>query len=627
MHKNKEVVYKHPDYIGDKIATEDGSTTLVEMLFNIAKKHENKDFLGTIQNGTEKIEYETFGEVCKKMTKLGKSLREIVNEENKNKAKNDDKEIIGIYSVNRAEWIIAEYAIYISNATNCPLYSTFGAESIMHIFSETEMQFCFVSGQKAESLYKDIISFDKFNLKAIICFDTISDDLYRKYELQNIKVLYYKDLHSVANKNEDCQNNNDSFDLPSDLPKKEDLATICYTSGTSGKPKGVLLTHTNFITATIGFMSASDEHAVFDIKKDDVYISYLPLAHVMERVCVTMIIAHVAKIVFYRGNPKILQQDIKIIKPTVFVGVPRVFNVFKQKIEEVINSKPFFVRWLINTAIKYKIKQQSKGIYTNYVLDTLIFNKVKNQFGGRIRGSLNGSAPLSKSVAEYLQAVLCTRIFQGYGQTEGTAANIIMSKGDYTNDGVGIPCTSNLVKLIPIENYSGNKGEICLKGNNITKGYYKREDLNSSTFSDGWLLTGDIGAYEDGKFKIIGRRKEIFKTSLGEYIIPEKIEDVYKKECIDDIVITGRSHGDYIVALVVCKNDNVQEDEILNKIQSIGEKACKDGKILKYEIPKKIHVLRHDFDFYGEMHTPTMKKKRSKIECYFEKEIDLLYDK
>ncbi|EJW01458.1 hypothetical protein EDEG_00450 [Edhazardia aedis USNM 41457] len=283
--------------------------------------------------------------------------------------------------------------------------------------------------------------------------------------------------------------------------------------------------------------------------------------------------------------------------------------------------------------VKYKIFWQKRGYYKSYLLDSLIFNKIRNEFGGKLKVAMNGSAPLASSVSEYLQAVMSMRIVQGYGQTEATAANILTNLGDYSNDRVGIPFPTNLVKLIPTEDYDGTlKGEICLKGPNVTSGYYKRSQMSDSLFTqDGWLKTGDIGeinnSYQDIlAFKIVGRRKEIFKTSLGEYIIPEKIENLFKGGHIEDILITGLSYGNYIVALVVCKDKNVSVTELQNYVKQRGDELYKQSALTRYEIPRKIYVLRNDFENFGELLTPTMKKKRNKIETFFEAEIKELYD-
>ncbi|KAM0675782.1 Long-chain-fatty-acid--CoA ligase 5 [Gurleya vavrai] len=201
-----------------------------------------------------------------------------------------------------------------------------------------------------------------------------------------------------------------------------------------------------------------------------------------------------------------------------------------------------------------------------------------------------------------------------------------MTIHDTNNNGVGIPFPPNQIKLIPTEDYSGNEGEICIRGNNVCKGYYKREELNDTTFKDGWLLTGDIASVKDETFTIIGRKKENFKTSYGEYIVPEKLENLLKGGVIEDILIAGRRDKEFIVAIVVCKNEKIDALQILEKLKSRGAELVKKNQIMSFEIPKKIHVIRQDFDSFGEMLTPTMKKKRSKIEKHFELEIDGLYD-
>ncbi|KAF7680939.1 Long-chain-fatty-acid--CoA ligase 6, partial [Astathelohania contejeani] len=227
---------------------------------------------------------------------------------------------------------------------------------------------------------------------------------------------------------------------------------------------------------------------------------------------------------------------------------------------------------------------------------------------------------------QYLQAVLSCPIYEGYGQTEGTAANIVQPTTCYEPGLVGIPFPVNLIKLAPVEGYKENEGEICIKGNNITSGYYKREDLNSELFDEeGFLKTGDIGRMVNGMFKIVGRKKDIFKTSLGEYIIPEKVEEALKGGYIEDILVVGNRYGDYVAALVVCKDKAISQNDILKMISGVGSQMVAKGAITRYEVPKKIYVLRENFEHYGEFLTPTGKKKRYFIESYFKDEISALF--
>lgn len=653
-------IFSSPDYIGESIALQDKSETLLDMFMNLYKTHKDDDFIGTIDYESQKVVYENRHDSFEKMFRIGDFLR-------KQGLKTTGSRIVGIFSVNRAEWIICEYGIYMANMTNCPLYSTFGAESILHILKETEMVICFLSGVKAVSLYEEVIKDAKHDLRMIVTFDPLEEDLITKYREKGIVVVSYNGIISKndaenlkdpnSNKSTEGVSNpksiigtnttyneieegydeeicvaNQSLDKVQqlskwDLPVGNSIATICYTSGTSGLPKGVILTHTNFIVQIAAFSFPKVHSKMLIIQEDDIYISYLPLAHVMERVCMMVCIACRAKVAFFGGNPKSLQTDIKIIKPTFFVGVPRVFNAFTERIQDAIGKKNCILRAIVKYAIRSKISKQKKGKYTHWFWDKLIFNKIKKEFGGKIRGCLNGSAPLAGHVVEFMQVIFSSRIFQGYGQTEGTAANILMTLDDFENERVGIPFPSNLVKLSPTEDYLGGmKGEICLKGNNISPGYYKREDLNKETFTDEWLKTGDIGVIEDGVFKIVGRRKEIFKMSQGEYIIPDKIENILREGIIEDIIVTGRSSEDYLIAIVVCKKENVTEKRILKHLKFLGEQALKKGLITRFEIPKKVLVIRQDFETYGEMLTPTMKKKRSKIESLFENEIRNLYE-
>ncbi|TBU12483.1 long-chain-fatty-acid-CoA ligase [Hamiltosporidium tvaerminnensis] len=596
--------YSHVAYDPDIKATKEGSETLLELFEFVCRSNPEKDFIGFIEN--EKLYWLTYKEILERTTKLSRFLKMLVS----------PKETIGIYSVNRPEWIITEQAIYMVNCVNCPLYSTFGIESLKHILNETEMKVCLMSGLKAISFYKEVLQNTKTHLTDIICYDELDSQICKNYKSKNIRIHFLEDIL-----NEDFVDTNLK---DYGRPGGEDLATICYTSGTSGCPKGVLQTHRNFISTVSSFTMSGATDSIFSLNDSDVYISYLPLAHVMERIIFSVLMHVGSKIAFYNGNPKRLQTDMKIIKPTFFAGVPRVFDVFKEKIMEKINEKNFFLRFIFNLALRYKIYQVRKGNFICKFLDKYIFNKVKEEFGGKIRACLSGSAPLSPSVCEFLQAVLSCPIIEGYGQTEAIGANILKPTTCPDVGVVGIPFPVNAVKLIPWDKYpGGTEGEILLKGPNITKGYYKKPDLTEETFTkDGWLRTGDIGSYSNGNFKIIGRRKEIFKTSLGEYIIPEKVETALKGGILNDILIVGREFCNYIIGLVVCTDCTIDLEEIYKKTIEMGNKKFLEGGLTRFEIPSKIIVLRKEFDTFGEFVTPTGKKKRSLIEKYFEEDID-----
>ncbi|KAF7683421.1 Long-chain-fatty-acid--CoA ligase 5 [Astathelohania contejeani] len=609
--KMRENIYKHPSYDSNRKALKDGSTTLLEMWKNLANTRRNEEVFGKI-NAFSKVIWYNWNEADAMMKKLASFLAKITQ-------KND---LIGIYSVNRVEWLISEYAIYEINCITCPLYSTFGVEAVRHILNETEMKVCIASIVKAKELLKNIISKYSTKLTDIIIMDSdINDEsLIELYNEKGIKIHYWNDI---------MEKDMDIGVLEEiDKPTGDDLATICYTSGTSGIPKGVMLTHTNFISTMAGFSVGIESKTYPMLSEGEIYFSYLPLAHVMERLCVNVSLSTKGKIAFFRGNTKDFQLECKIVRPDYIIGVPRVFNSIKEKVESAVKAKGMLIYLVFKLALQYKIFKQKFGVFKCEILDYLIFSRIKNEFGGRIKGILSGSASLNPEVLGFLQAVFSIRVHEGYGQTESTAASIIVPTDCLEKGIVGIPFPTNLVKLTPVNGYENNEGEICLKGPNITKGYFKRDDLTRELFDDeGFLRTGDIGSIENGIFSIIGRKKEIFKTSLGEYIIPEKVEDALRCDIISDILIVGRMYEDYIVALVISKDTTIGENEIFMKINSRGLELVNKGVIMKYEIPRKIYVLRQGFEEYGDFLTPTGKKKRKAIEEHFKSKIDSLYNK
>ncbi|KAF7678816.1 Long-chain-fatty-acid--CoA ligase 5 [Astathelohania contejeani] len=603
--KRDDGSYQHPLYVDGEDMTVNSSRTLLECLMKKCESSLKNDFIARIEINKKLLWY-TYEDFMNQVKSLATYLHSFVKKD----------ELIGIFSINRIEWLISEYASYMTHTINCPLYSTFGVESLLHILNETEMRICIISGSKAVSLYEDIISKNKTKLTDLILMDPIEEKYLDLYLKNGIKIHSWNDIMNI--------NINNELLNTIKKPSENDIATICYTSGTSGIPKGVILTHKNFISSMSTFVKEKYKESVFNLKGEDYYLSYLPLAHVLERICISSMIPIGAKIIFYSGNPKNLQSDMKIAKPTLFTGVPRVFNVFKEAISKTIREKGIVVNFLFNLAVKYKIFFQKYGIFKNFILDALFFNKVKKEFGGKISVMLSGSAPLKPEVLKYLQAVFACPIYEGYGQTEAVATNILQPTTCYKPGMVGVPYPVNIIKLVPIEGYSSNEGEICIKGDNITKGYFKRNDVLFD--KEGYLKTGDIGRIEDGIFKIIGRKKEIFKTSLGEYIIPEKVENALIEDCIDDVLIVGREYEDYIVALIVCKNKQISEEDVLKIINAIGLNKVNQGVITKYEIPKRIVVLREEFMNYGEFITPTGKKRRKLIEHYFKNEISALFN-
>lgn len=606
------------DKLGCK--TKDGSSTMLQILQNKVRDSPNIDMLGTIvkENNTLTVKYKTPVEIYENVKNLGSFLETIT----------EDNDIIGIYSVNREEWVVAEYASYLIHCRNCPLFSTFTPDALRKILTETEIKVLVASADKAKSLLVNVLLDDPHNIKHIILIDE-DDELIEKFKKINIKAYFLKD---ILNKKWPTSTRVE--------PSPDDVATICYTSGTSGNPKGVLLTHKNIMSSVNAFSRNTDKNNYPVLAGDDIYISYLPLPHVFERVCFTTSLYCGIKIAFYSGDPKNLQNDMKLIKPTFIVTVPRVLNIFMEKIKATVEKKNFFIRLLFSLAVSFKCWRIRKtGNYKCWLLDKLVFNKIASEFGGSIRTSLCGGASLNPEVLVFMQAVLCIKIFQGYGQTEGFAANIVLPFNSNKFDSVGIPFGPTEVKLQKIHGYDvsdtgidmtkGEVGQILMRGNSVTQGYFKKPEETKNAFTDdGWLITGDIGYVENGYFKIIGRIKDVFKTSFGEYIIPEKVENLLTGGIINDIFVTYSQFSDYLLAIVVCLDKSISRQEIIDCINERGKRYVSEKLMARYEIPTYFIIINEPFQELdnGNLITPSLKKRRNFIVEYFKDKISAEFD-
>ena len=603
--KYKDGVYTHILYEKTLQACNYFPKTFLEIIEKRVAERPNSELFGTIINN--KITYETTKDIYQKIQTLAVFLRNYTVE----------KDIIGIYSVNRVEWAISEYAGYMVNCINVPLYSTFQPEALQFALNQTKMKILFASDQKAEALYNTILKTKKLNLEYLILFDK-NDRVKALYETIKIKVFYFSDI--IAQRS--------TYEYNDRKPTENDIASICYTSGTSGVPKGVILKHGGFCTHLCGFNIAAKENLFLNIE-GSTSISYLPLAHVFERICFSGLITLNGRVGFFQGNPKTIQKDYEIIKPTFIAAVPRVLNLFESKINEEIAKLNFLIRLIFNIALWFKKREVRNGKVNNWLLDTLIFNKIKMKFGNKLEYCLCGGAAIKSETLEFLQATLSCKIFQGYGLTEGLAANIVQPITCFDLNTVGVPYPTCRVRLNPVETYpEPNYGELLLNGPSITEGYYKDEEDTNKLFieinGERWLRTGDIFKFENDRFYFVARSKELFKTSYGEYIVPEMIENYFIGGPIEDIFITGTKYSDYLCAIVFCSDVQQRNKQTLMQyINTLGERLVKDKKIVKYEIPKAIVIVNKPFIELnnGKLITPSFKKKRNEFFNYFETEI------
>lgn len=544
---------------------------------------------------------------------------------------------VGIFAQNRPEWIISELACYTYSMVAIPLYDTLGAEAVIYIINKADIAAVICdTPEKASVLLENMEKSLTPSLKLIILMDPFKEDLKERGEKSGVEVLSFSDAENIGKEN---------FRKPVP-PEPENLGIICFTSGTTGDPKGAMLTHQNVVSNASAFLRCV-EHT-FVPTPEDVSISYLPLAHMFERVVQTVVYSTGAKVGFFQGDIRLLQDDMKTLKPTMFPVVPRLLNRVYDKVQN--EAKTPLKKFLLNLAISCKFSEVKRGIIRkNSLWDKLIFAKIQNNLGGNVRIMVTGAAPISAPVLTFLRAALGCPVYEAYGQTECTAGCTLTSPGDWKPGHVGVPLACNHVKLEDVADMNyfsvNGEGEVCIKGTNVFKGYLKDPAKTAEALDeDGWLHTGDIGRWlPNGTLKIVDRKKNIFKLAQGEYIAPEKIENIYiRSRLVLQVFVHGESLRSSLVAVVVpdsdvlpsfaaklgvkgsfeelCQNQAVKE-AILQDMQKLG----KESGLKSFEQVKSIFLHSEPFSIENGLLTPTLKAKRGDLSKYFETQINSLY--
>nr|KAF6346873.1 hypothetical protein mPipKuh1_010619 [Pipistrellus kuhlii] len=528
-------------------------------------------------------------------------------------------QLIGVFSQNRPEWIIAELACYTYSMVVVPLYDTLGPGAIHYIINTANISIVIVDNpQKAQVLLEHVEKELTPGLKMIILMDPFEEALKDRGQACGVAI---KSMQAV----EECGQQNPHEPVP---PNPNDLSIVCFTSGTTGNPKGAMLTHGNVVADFSGFLKVT-EKVIFP-RQDDVLISFLPLAHMFERVIQAVVYCHGGRVGFFQGDIRLLSDDMKALRPTIFPVVPRLLNRMYDKIFSQANTP--LKRWLLEFAAKRKHAEVQSGIIrSDSIWDGIFFNKVQASLGGRVRMIVTGAAPASPTVLGFLRAALGCQVYEGYGQTECTAGCTFTTPGDWTSGHVGAPLPCNHIKLVDVMelNYwtSKGEGEICVRGPNVFKGYLKDPERTKEALdSDGWLHTGDIG-----------------KWLPGEYVAPEKIENIYSRsDPVAQIYVHGDSLQAFLVGIVVpdpevmpswaqkrgiegtytelCANKEVKK-AILEDMVRLG----KESGLHSFEQVKAIHIHSDMFSVENGLLTPTLKAKRPELREYFKKQIQELY--
>lgn len=414
----------------------------------------------------------------------------------------DDK--VAIISESRPEWLMTDYGIQKTGAVSVPMYPTITSEDYRYILADAGVKVIFVSTKIIyDKVMKAIENINELSASSIYLFDEVEN-------LQNwakVKELGSKDDAQILDK------------IKAKVTP-EDLFTIIYTSGTTGMPKGVMLTHNNVVTN----VKAAISSLILDYNTRA--MSFLPLCHILERTATCAYVMNGYSIYFAENMDKI-GENMKEVQPHIFVAVPRVVEKVYDKIMAKgyelsgVARKLFF--WAVDLANQYDT-QKSGGFFYNIQLsiaNNLIFDKWREALGGNVKYIICGSAALNPRLSRIFWAA-CLPILEGYGMTE--TSPVITAGSPYKED-YCIGTTGKVVANVQVK--IAEDGEILVKGPNVMKGYYNKPDQTAETFdADGWLKTGDIGEFVQGKYlKITDRKKEIFKTSGGKYVAPQRLEN------------------------------------------------------------------------------------------------------
>ncbi|MFW2135914.1 AMP-dependent synthetase/ligase [Chryseobacterium sp. TY4] len=528
---------------------------------------------------------------------------------------------IAIYSDNSAEWITMDLATFAVGAVTVPIYSSNTKDQAKHVILDSGAKII-LTGNKdhydnAIALLEECPSLEKIIVT-------------KSYE----RIIHDQSIH-LQKFIKDASENLEILDM-----QEDDLATIIYTSGTTGTPKGVMLTHGNFVKA----FDAHFEFFKFKNFEDEHSFAFLPLTHVFERSWTLLAMSGGAKVSFLT-NTKAVAEELPIVQPTMMCSVPRFYQKIYIKIQETIQSssptKQKIFNWALGVGSQYQeLKRQEKsiplGLGLKYNLaNTLVFKKIKGQLGGRLWFMPCGGASISPEIAKFFDA-MGIHLTIGYGLTETTATLALYPLTKYKLGTTGRTLPGVEIKI-------GDDEEILAKGNGIMKGYYNRPEETAKVFTeDGWFRTGDCGTIDtEGNLTITDRIKDLMKTSNGKYISPQATENLLTNDAFVQqavLIAEGRS---YVTALIVpnfetleekAKQENITYQSHKDLIENPTVVAFYNQKInelqkdlASYEKIKKISLLPRDFQMdLGEM-TPTLKVRRKVVVEKFADLIEEMY--
>ncbi len=535
---------------------------------------------------------------------------------------------VAIFSSTRYEWAVADLGILGAQGITVPVYHTLTEEELSHVLAHAQVKFIFVENASLLRLLRRVTQ--KINaieriIERIIVFDQAG-------EIDN-DLITYNDFLKMGD-----ESSVRHAPLISKLrreTKPEMPATILYTSGTTGRPRGVLLTHAQIVS------EVTEAFPLCGVQSSDISLSFLPYSHILGRIELWGHL-YIGFTLAFAESIERVKDNLEKIKPTILVAVPRIFEKIYggilAKIDSGHTQKKIF-NWALGIgrqAGELRLQRQSLPLMLVpqfELADRLVLRQVRQAFGGHLRFAICGGAPLNQEIGLFFHS--CgVLLLEGYGLTETTGAVCVNTPHDYKFGTVGKPIGDVEIKFAA-------DGEILLKSKKVMKEYYKDPEATAACFTDGYFHTGDIGALEDGKLKITDRKKDLIKTAGGKYVAPQKLEGLLRAH---GLISNAHIHGDqrkFVVALVTldkthlaqfaeAKDIKVDEDEelfthpLINQVvREIVAEA--NAHLASYESIKKFKILPKDFTVESGELTPSLKVKRKVVDVRYKEDLDQLY--
>ena len=577
--------------------------TLTQLFFENSLLYQNKTLFGFKKDG--EWSHISWNEASDLVQDLSLGLHEIGVRKN-------DK--ISIIAENSYKWCVVDLAIISLGAITVPGYTTSNEDEIFYLLSHSEASVVFLNSKLLSTIENILPKLDK--IKHIVCIDEVKSTKLNK-TINSFDYLIDKGSKSLSKS---------SFKEDTLYKVKEDdVVSIIYTSGTSSKPKGVMLTHKSIISNILGANELVKELEV----KDHKFLSIIPLSHAYEHTAGFFLPILIGAEIFFNENRDQIVNDLLSVKPSLMTAVPRLYEVLHKKINNQLSNQSKITQKLFSKTIELGTKKFEKHELLfieklqDFALDKLVRKKIQKKFGGNLKAFISGGAALNEQVGLFFQS-LGINILQGYGQTE---CSPLISCNPIHN--IKINSVGPVIKGIDIK--LSKQNEILVKGNSLMKGYWKDKKNTNNTIIDGWLHTGDLGSIdEDGYLYISGRINEMIVNSGGENIAPVPIENLLMSyDEIEQALVCGHNRPFLISVLIPNEtllkanrsNVNKMKTDFQNIINNVNKQLSQNKKIRKFILSDKL------FSIENSQLTPTLKMKRRVIEAFYKDEIESLYKK